>query len=563
MARQGQDREHRPVSQKITGLARRVVDGEIRLPKFQREFVWSKQQVLDLLDSIARGYPIGSFLLWNSDSAILASDQSIAELNVPPVGKGDHTAYLLDGCQRLSTICGALHWKADGNPDSYWNLVYDLEDERFKHRGDFDKPPQRELPLGLLSRLSGLLDHMMSLPEPLRDRAKALYDRFDEYEVSVVTLHGTSLSEIGRIFERVNTRGTPLATVEIVRAATWTIDFDLLDKIDQVRGVLAARHYGQIDRKLLLRTIAAAAGQDFTTEGIGRLVEVDPTVLRRAIEETEAAARRAVDFLTTEIGTPTAEALPYANQFAVVVEIFRQIPRPTPAQQTEFRGWFWRMALTGYFAGWNRQQMTADLAAIRRFAQGARRIEINTPPLSTRLWTAEQYRRGSARTKALALLLATAGPRDLRSGFRINTGVSLAMANEMQYHHFFPRRWLSSEGVADAEANVLANIVLLTAISNQLITDHSPSAYLTFEMDVCGKDEMAERLATSLVSKPAFEAALSNNYAEFIATRADMLLSHAEELSRGTPIPEPTPTHDPVIIEHALTTEIVDEDTTD
>jgi hypothetical protein len=59
-------REHRPLPEKITDLAANVLDGTIRLPKFQRDFVWTRQQVLDLLDSIARGYPIGSFLLWKS-----------------------------------------------------------------------------------------------------------------------------------------------------------------------------------------------------------------------------------------------------------------------------------------------------------------------------------------------------------------------------------------------------------------------------------------------------------------------------------------------------------------
>ena len=83
MPRRGQGREHRPVPELITSLAGKVVDGEIRLPRFQRDFVWSRQQVLDLLDSIARSYPIGSFLLWKSDdSANLASDQTIASLRV-------------------------------------------------------------------------------------------------------------------------------------------------------------------------------------------------------------------------------------------------------------------------------------------------------------------------------------------------------------------------------------------------------------------------------------------------------------------------------------------------
>lgn len=34
------------------------------IPAIQREFVWDKEQILDLFDSVLRGYPIGSFLFW-------------------------------------------------------------------------------------------------------------------------------------------------------------------------------------------------------------------------------------------------------------------------------------------------------------------------------------------------------------------------------------------------------------------------------------------------------------------------------------------------------------------
>src|ERR1700722_19317363 len=107
VSRNPKGREHRPLPEKITALAGDVLDGAIRLPKFQRDFVWTRQQVLDLLDSIARGYPIGSFLLWKS-TVNLASDSTIAGLPVA-AQDSEETAYLLDGCQRLSTICGALH----------------------------------------------------------------------------------------------------------------------------------------------------------------------------------------------------------------------------------------------------------------------------------------------------------------------------------------------------------------------------------------------------------------------------------------------------------------------
>ena len=416
MPRRGQGREHRPVPELITGLAAKVVDGEIRLPRFQRDFVWSRQQVLDLLDSIAQSYPIGSFLLWESaDSARLASDRAIAGLPVQKVEDGAEVAYLLDGCQRLSTICGALYWQARGDADSFWNLAYNLETERFLHRHDLDDPPPSQVPLRLLAKPSDFFNRIKDLPGPLHARASALFDRFAGYEVAVVTLHATPYGEIGRIFERVNTRGTPLTTVELVRAATWTADFDLLDEIDALRAVLAGKHYGQIDRMLLLRSIAAAVGLGFSKESVEGLALSDHAAVRAAVTQTEAAARLAVDFLTTEIGTPTADALPYVNQLAVVIEIFRRVPRPTGAQFREIRSWFWSTALTGYFEGWNARKMAADLAAIGRFAQGARTLGVAAPAAGTGLWTAQQYRRDTARTKALALMLAAAGPRDLRT----------------------------------------------------------------------------------------------------------------------------------------------------
>jgi hypothetical protein len=555
-------REHRPLPEKVTDLAADVLDGTIRLPKFQRDFVWTRQQVLDLLDSIARGYPIGSFLLWKS-SFDLASESAIAGLEVDTPGDGAETTYLLDGCQRLSTICGALHWEGTGDPESFWNLVYDLEEERFLHRHDLDEPPVSQVPLRLLDAPDEYFPRLNDLPPELQARGQALFGRITRYEVAVVTLQATPLSEVGRIFERVNTRGTPLATVELVRAATWRPDFDLLDEIDAVRDALARKHYGRIDRKLLLRSIAAAAGTGFTTANIEELPLLETPVLRTAVGETLEAARRAVDFLTTEIGTPTAEALPYANQFAAVVELFRQVPKPTSAQYAAIRGWFWRTALTGYYDGWNSKKMAADQAAIERFRHGASQIDAQCPPLSTRLWTADQYRRDSARTKALALMLAAAGPLDLRTGARIDAGRALAMTNDMQYHHFFPKAWLMRQGMPFEEANLLANIVMLTAISNQAVADYPPAAYLKDEIDFCGEAEMRRRLESLLVSPQAFDAALEGDYRAFVAARAETLLAWANDLTGGVRVAEDPGAADPEVVRLGETVEVRDTSTDD
>ncbi|GAA4603822.1 DUF262 domain-containing protein [Actinoallomurus liliacearum] len=503
-------------------------------------------------------------MLWQSPLE-LASERNIADLEVETFDRGDDTLYLLDGCQRLSTICGALFWEPNDDPRSYWNLVYDLAEERFLHREDLDDPPPHQVPLRLLPEPSDFFERVRDLPKDQYNKAKVLFERFTKYEVAVVTLEAMSFTEVGRIFERINTRGTPLTTVEFVRAATWTSEFDLLDAIDRVRGALARKHYGQIDRTLLLRSISAAAGLGFATKDIERLPTLAPETLTTAIDRTEDAARRAVDFLTTEIGTPTAAALPYANQLAVVIEIFAQLPKPDARQFAEVRRWFWKAALSGYYEGWNAKKMEADLSAVTAFAQRESKIiEVETVPLSTRQWLGQQYRRDTARTKAFALMLAAAGPLDLRTGQRIDTGRALAWTNDLQYHHFFPKAFLMREGLSYERANTLGNIVMMTAISNQAVADQAPAVYLQDEIDFSGEAEIRARLDTLLVPPRAFDAAMDGDYEGFLKARLDTLLDWASDLVHGAAIAEPiTGEPDPEVTRHAMSVEVEDTATDD
>jgi hypothetical protein len=107
-------KEPKPSVDRIDELARRILTGDILLPKFQRNFVWDRVQIRTLLDSVARGYPIGSVLLWQSTSE-LRSERRIADLDVDLPRPAYPVNYLLDGQQRLSSICGAMYWQPAGD----------------------------------------------------------------------------------------------------------------------------------------------------------------------------------------------------------------------------------------------------------------------------------------------------------------------------------------------------------------------------------------------------------------------------------------------------------------
>src|SRR5947207_4426659 len=98
-----------PEVQHLPTLFRRIQQGEIRIPAFQRGFVWTEAQILQLLESVYRGFPIGSLLFWSVKEQLLRIELS-AVSPFPNVVEKYPLKFLLDGLQRLSTLYGVFHW---------------------------------------------------------------------------------------------------------------------------------------------------------------------------------------------------------------------------------------------------------------------------------------------------------------------------------------------------------------------------------------------------------------------------------------------------------------------
>lgn len=79
--------------------------GELRLPEIQRHYVWQGTRVRDLLDSLYRGYPSGSILMWETDEAVPTRDFAIVQDSNAFAGR----KLLLDGQQRLTSLTAVLN----------------------------------------------------------------------------------------------------------------------------------------------------------------------------------------------------------------------------------------------------------------------------------------------------------------------------------------------------------------------------------------------------------------------------------------------------------------------
>src|ERR1700685_572251 len=103
--------------------------GSMALPEFQRGYVWNRDQVRGLMESLYRKHPVGGLLVWltESEEANARGDNSLA----PGIVK-----LLLDGQQRITSLYGIVRGKPpkffDGNAQTFTGLYFNLKEEAFE-----------------------------------------------------------------------------------------------------------------------------------------------------------------------------------------------------------------------------------------------------------------------------------------------------------------------------------------------------------------------------------------------------------------------------------------------
>src|SRR5262245_43206558 len=92
------DNKTQPLRELVLGFA----SGEILLPQFQRDYVWTPPKIRNLLDSLLKGFPIGAFYLWLPEGTQI--DFKAKTLGQPQTVPQEFTGYLIDGQQRLTSL---------------------------------------------------------------------------------------------------------------------------------------------------------------------------------------------------------------------------------------------------------------------------------------------------------------------------------------------------------------------------------------------------------------------------------------------------------------------------
>ncbi|MGH3934785.1 MAG: DUF262 domain-containing protein [Pseudonocardiaceae bacterium] len=326
--------------------------GHIRVPHFQRDFRWTRQDVIRLFDSVVKRYPVGSLLLWRRPAPAQQLMLGALRINAPQV---DQALWVVDGQQRVTSLTNVLH--PDGARDPRFNLGYDVRDDRIVNRPVTDD--SYVIPLPIVFDLTKVLDWFATHPEvaDYRNRVFELTKHLRQFLIPAYQVVQDDTIVLRDIFDRMNNYGKRLSRAEIFSALnagdeseaenTLTID-QIADHVEDEFG------FGRVDADTVLRAILARRGPDVQRE---IRLEFDDDNRRGDLEfrnedrdsafvAGEEALFRAVRFLQS-IGVPHVALLAYRYLLVVLTRIFAHYPEPDPANLRLLGRWCWRAAVLG------------------------------------------------------------------------------------------------------------------------------------------------------------------------------------------------------------------------
>lgn len=366
-------RDPEPTISRLEVLVESIKEGKIKLPNFQRPFVWQKNDILNLLDSIYRGYPIGSILLWSTTEK-LSSERSILEsLDLSSEDSSFQSEYLLDGQQRLTSVCGVLYW--DGlKKTNKWNVYFDLENEEFVYSENNDLVTL--FPLNKLLETRSFLKECMKFEHHTNanlfySRAENLLKAIKDYKIAVVKIGDMKLEEVAPVFERINSRGRVLTMLDLMRAATWKGGFDLTQKIEEIIKAVRDAGFGNLESDVVLKCISSAAGKGFNKADIDKLRTLKSNELFTAAKEAKDALLKAFNFLKNIANINDESFVPYSQQIVLLCEFFRiHEDEITVEYIRQLRSWFWSTSISKHFSGASTGDNSRELLRMREFASG-------------------------------------------------------------------------------------------------------------------------------------------------------------------------------------------------
>ena len=518
---------------KISTILDHIDSGHVALPEFQRGYVWNRDQVRGLFDSLYRRHPVGGLLVWvtASEGADHRGDGQLA----PGVVK-----LLLDGQQRMTSLYGVVRGRApkffDGNEKTFTGLYFHMEEESFS----FYQPMKMaddalwidvsevmakgSAGMGeYITRLSAHPTHSQRVGDYV-SRLSHLLSIIDiELHIDEVTGGDKSLDVVVDIFNRVNSGGTKLSKGDLALAkicAEWP----------EARGEMKSRiktwHDAGYDFDLdwLLRSV------NTVVTGEARFIYLHDRGTQEIKDGLSRATKninKALNMISGRLGLDHDRVLFGRYAIPVMARYLDQRNEPlNEFERDKLLFWYLQSGMWGRFSGSTESFIDQDLSAIEQIPGGLDRLleqlrvwhgSLDVEPAHFDSWSL-----GARFYPVLYMLTRMGESKDWGTGLPLKAGL-LGQMNNLEVHHIFPKSKLYGANYSRAEVNALANFCFLTKDTNLAISNRLPERYFP-EVEAAQPGSLASQWIPADPHLWKIE-----NYLEFLESRKDLL---AEETNR-------------------------------
>ncbi len=389
--------------------------GDLRIPPFQRPLRWRRADHLLLLDSLYRGFPIGTLLLWKH--AAEAGRVIFGEIAIDAGAEAD-ALWVVDGQQRITSIVGCFH-RADsalGRRMSEFAFCFDLEEERFLPAGGA-LVGDRYVPVNRLRAPSATARwaREVGASEARHDKAQRVCERLLGYEVPAYITSARSDEVLRTIFARSNTAGKRMRDNEVFEALNRGMSPSSTPTglIERLAAAVEGLNFGAVEGDHLRRALVGVSGHN-PKDALPAALEA-PGAASRFEGETVEGLRRSILFLREEAGIPHVQMLPYALPIILLPGFFHRFPEPGERTLELLVRWVWR-GIAGQTHMATNQQFNPHFKALNAGDEEAVAVAWLTLAARTRpaiLPESEVFNLRGMRTRLELAALFTLGPKSL------------------------------------------------------------------------------------------------------------------------------------------------------
>jgi hypothetical protein len=472
---------------KIYTILDHIDNGHMALPEFQRGYVWNRDQVRGLFDSLYKRHPIGGLLVWATES--ISADHRGGTALAPGIVK-----LLLDGQQRITTLYGITRGKPpkffDGDSQIFEGLHFHLEEKSFMFYQPLkmkDDPLWVNVTELIKNRSEGLSSFITKLSNNPATTAKVgdYVQRLSQLQgimdvdlhIEEVTGKDKTIDIVVDIFNRVNSGGTKLSKGDLALAKICSDWPEAREKMKaQLKKWEKYNYNFNID--WLLRSV------NTVLTGEAKFIYLhDKTAaeiqngLDRAIKHIDTS----LNMIGNRLGLDHDQVL--FGKFGIPVMV-RYLDKKGSAlsdfERDKLLFWYVQSGMWGRFSGSTESFIDKDLEVLEDDNGGLDKLIEQL-----RLWHGglrvepdhfDGWSLGARFYPILYFITRMGSAKDWGTGLELKAYL-LGRRSALEVHHIFPKAQLYKQKFTRPEVNALSNFCFLTKTTNINISDRLPEQY--------------------------------------------------------------------------------------